>query len=137
MPSDGIKNLRPTPWRKGVSANPSGRPKTPEELKDCTPIELRRLIWSLWKMPRDDLKKLLANPETPAGVLFLANVYAKGIAQGDSQRLDMLLNRLIGKVKEVVEVQTSEALPTLEEAKQIIEADYALLPPPVVVVEDL
>ena len=133
----GTKNLKPQLWVKGVSGNPAGRPKTPDELKDCTPLEVRRLIWLVWKMPREELKAMLADPKTPAGILFIANVYAKGIANGDSYKLDMLLNRLVGKVKEVVEVQHAESLPTLDEAKKIIEADFAVQQPPNVVVEEL
>lgn len=124
----------------GKSGNPSGRPKLPEELKDCTAGELKLLIWRLWKTKVAELKKMVAeDSEAGAGEQVVAQVFLKAIEYGDPQRLDYLLNRLIGKVKEVVEVEGSVKfeLPTPQEAAKILAADWALLPAKEVKVEDL
>jgi len=124
-------------WKPGVSGNPSGRTPIPEDLKDCTPTEIRAIIWRLWKFQPHRLKDILEDPKTPVGVLFIAQVLAKGIEQGDAGRLGFLLDRLVGKVKEVVEIQAQQEPMTLDQAKAVLDADYAVLPPKVVKVEDL
>lgn len=137
---NSLANLKSNPkWVPGCQAtNPRGRePNLPEELKDCTPQELRLKIWRVWKRPQGELEAIIANPSTEAGVAWLASVYTKGIKTGDQARLDMLLNRLVGKVKEVVEVHTGDPTPSLQDAKAIIDADFTQLPAATVVVEEL
>lgn len=95
---------KPHAFKPGQSGNPSGRPKNPPELKDCTPLDIKLLIWKLWKLKRDELHAFIQDPNTTAGQLHVAAVLAKGIKEGDQQRLDYLLNRLVGKVKEEVEI---------------------------------
>lgn len=130
---------KPQLFRPGQSGNPSGRPKLPDELKDATPLEIKLLIWRLWKLKRDELQAFISNPDTPAGQLHVASVLAKGIKEGDPVRLDYLLNRLIGKVKEVVELNgtVTHELPSIADAVQILAADYACLPAAPVTVVDL
>lgn len=36
--------------------------------------------------------------------MYIARILVKGISEGDTQRLDFLFNRLIGKVKEKKEI---------------------------------
>jgi hypothetical protein len=38
--------------------------------------------------------------------MYIARILVKGISEGDTQRLNFLFDRLIGKVKEVKEITT-------------------------------
>lgn len=125
-------------FKPGQSGNPSGRPKPPKELLDAQPETIKLAIWRFWKMTKEELQAVIQDPATPAGELFIATTYAKGIAKGDPTRLEFLLNRLIGKVKEERDINVNVMqLPSREEALQILAADYAMLPAPEVVVDDL
>lgn len=137
--TDAKRAPLPHAFTPGQSGNPGGRPKKPQELKDATPTEIKLLIWRLWKMRRDELHAFISDPATPAGELHMASVLAKGIKEGDPVRLDYLLNRLIGRVKVVAEIDGTvrHELPTLGEAVAILAADYACLPAAEVRVEDL
>ena len=115
---------------KGKSGNPNGRAKTPAELKDCTPTEMRLLIWKLWKYDKFQLKNLLERENAQMGELMIASVIAKAVKMGDPVRLEALMSRLVGKVKDVVELEGNMTfqLPTREEALQSLAEDYAITP---------
>ncbi len=55
-----------------------------------------------------DLQVVLACPTSNQLELMIANVIRLANKEGDTQRLDFLLNRLIGKVTEKVEVKLPE-----------------------------
>ena len=57
-------------------------------------------------MDKTQLKALVNAPDTPVIELMIASIIYKGLEYGDQQRLDFMLNRLIGRVKEQVEIST-------------------------------
>lgn len=134
-----MTEAKPHLFKPGQSGNPNGRPPKPKELDDCTPMEIKLLIWRFWKTKRADLEAIVENAETPAGEAYMANVMLKGIKDGDPVRLDYLLNRLIGRVKIEADVNGTlrHELPTLGEAVAILAADYAILPATEVKVDPL
>jgi len=57
---------------------------------------------------------------------------------GDLDAMKFIMDRAIGKVPDKVEVKASiEVLPTREEAIRVLEADYAVLAPAKIEVEEL
>jgi hypothetical protein len=116
-------------WAKGRSGNPAGRKKLPEDVKqikamrksDLDIIFTRHSVRSL-----NDLVEFLKNGENPALEMLVARVMIEGIKKGDHQKMDALLNRMIGKVKEQVDVNHSGTLHTnimqmIEDAECSIE----------------
>lgn len=108
-PGVGGKNPPPeeTRWAKGQSGNPNGRPKDPpglSKLKNLSRVELVE-VGNL--VIKNDIKKLkaIAHPDSGESVLktMIAAVCVKVIQKGDMHALDILLNRLVGKVKDEIE----------------------------------
>lgn len=102
-------------WVKGKSANPSGRP--PDALnavmKKITKSELEDIANLIIRGDVDELRKVRASEKgTPTIRVLFASVILQMIADGDMNSFDKLLNRLIGKVKDEVNVHNSGTLPT-------------------------
>jgi hypothetical protein len=96
-------------FKKGQSGNPGGKPKVPDDIKEArklNQIELERAINRLIWLPRAELKALIENPETPMFEMMLASIVAQAAQKGDQSRLEFILMRVIGKVKDQLEVST-------------------------------
>jgi len=64
-----------------------------------TPIMIRRLLSRMWKMNRWQLQRLVEDPQTSMGEITLAAILVKAAGDGDVQKIEFVLNRMIGKVK--------------------------------------
>jgi len=64
-----------------------------------TPLMIRRLLSRMWKMNRWQLQKLVEDPKTSMGEITLAAILVKAAGDGDVQKIEFVLNRMIGKVK--------------------------------------
>ena len=60
-------------------------------------------------LSRDEIREKLTAKETPALVLMVLAVMHEAVGKGDQMRLDFILNRMIGKVPERVEVDDIKA----------------------------
>ena len=65
----------------------------------------------LAKMTRAELRKIVEDPESNMLDIMIASIMAKAAAEGDPNRLGMLLDRAIGRVKE--QVQIDMPMPTI------------------------
>lgn len=95
-------------FKPGQSGNPGGRPKLPEDIKEArklNQVELERIINKYLAMDREAVKTAISAPGTPMMELMVASIVAQAAQKGDHQRLDFVLNRLVGKVKEQIEVK--------------------------------
>lgn len=84
-------------------------PKDPDKarIKNLTKTELVEIGNLVVKGNIDALKKLAKAPGTPVITVWLAAICVKGIEKGDVGALDVLLNRLIGRVKEEVNLTSN------------------------------
>ncbi len=90
----------------GNNANPNGRPKIPEDIKKIrklTSKEVTRMGHILMSTP-NDLKDILSDEGATVLSHWIAKICVMGLKQGSPRELNELLNRLIGKVSERVEV---------------------------------
>ncbi len=71
-----------------------------------TQIELERVINSLLFLDREALQAKIKDPKTPMIEMIAASIMAQAAQKGDHQRLDFILQRMIGKVKDQLEVTT-------------------------------
>lgn len=95
---------------KGQSGNSKGRPPMPAELREVmklSPQKLKAMIFKFLHMNRGDLKRTVENAETSLVECTIASIVTMAMAEGDYTRLDFLLNRSIGKVKEEVNVNSN------------------------------
>lgn len=101
----GGKNFEPG-WAGGP-----GRPALPADLKEAralTRVDFERLINKFLFMGKSELEKVKASNESTAIELLISSIVLKAANDGDHLRTDFLLNRLIGKVQEKLEVSMPE-----------------------------
>lgn len=93
-------------WPKGVSGNPGGRPKLPEELrliKALSQNEVCRMISKYARMDMDTLEAHLERRDIPVIDLAMCSIFKESVEKGDFTRLAFLLDRAIGKVKDIID----------------------------------
>lgn len=100
---EGSKKTRIKP---GQVLNPKGRPRVPDDLKEARAMRAHDFEAAIYKhldKTADEIKEALISHFTPATDLVVLKILAEAISKGDHQRLDFLLNRTIGKVKEQID----------------------------------
>lgn len=103
-------------FKKGEVRNPLGAgAHNPElrKLKTLTEQELVEVGSLVIKGSIVELQAIMKDPNCTALKAMMASVAIKAINKGDGVALDILLNRIVGKVKERVE-QTLTVEPTIE-----------------------
>lgn len=109
-----------TQFKKGQSGNPlGGKLANPElrAIKRLTSIEVAEIGKLVISKNSAKLKAMIEdsanNPESKHSALkiWIATVAYKGIKKGDAHALDILLNRLIGKVKDKIEITGGDGGP--------------------------
>lgn len=101
------KTDRPWLWQPGQSGNPSGRPNLDPELRklrELTKEQFKELATLLLSGTQEDLAELLAKPDTSMLTTWMIRVILTGAENGDYAKLDSLMNRLVGKVKDEMEL---------------------------------
>lgn len=89
--------------RKKASEAGKKSKKANKGLMDARKLTSQRFESIVYKYAESDLtqlKQAMQNPTTPAIELVVIKLLVKGIEQGDYQRINFLLDRTIGKVKE-------------------------------------
>jgi hypothetical protein len=114
------------PFQKGQSGNPGGRTKLPDDIKQArklNQIELERIVNRYLYLDRNELNERVKDPKTPMLEMMVASIIAQAAQKGDQQRLEFILSRLIGKVKDQLVVTTPEPyLVKDRDGKVLIEA---------------
>lgn len=97
-------------YKPGQSGNPKGRPKEPAELKKLrllTRAELVEIGNLIIKGSVEELQKIGSNPKATVIQAMIASVAWRAIKRGDTSALDSILNRMIGKVKDELDVNAN------------------------------
>lgn len=98
--------IKANQWKPGQSGNPGGRPADPPELKKLRHLTKQELVEIgnlIIKGSVEELKLIAQNPKTTVIQAMIASVAWRAIKRGDTQALDGILNRMIGKVKDEVD----------------------------------
>lgn len=93
--------------KKGEVRNPAGRPPTPEYLKagkKITKLKFQEILHKYCNHSLEELKLVFSRKTTPALDLVVIKILIEAIRKGDEKKLGFLLDRIIGKVKDEVEV---------------------------------
>jgi hypothetical protein len=110
-------------FQKGnKAAKGKGRPPAPPELKQArtlTRLEAERLLNLYIHMTQEELAVAAKAKGTTQLELLIIAVLRKGINYGDQQRLAFLLDRLVGKVREPVEVDVNLRAMSREEVIEL------------------
>ena len=108
---NGPPNGEKTRFKKGVSPNPGGKRKLPEDIKKAralNQIELERVCNKQLWMTRDELKDLMKDPAANMLELTVASILGQAMQKGDQQRLEWIAMRLIGRVSDRIEVTSTQ-----------------------------
>jgi len=101
-----LKNLEKGRWKKGQVTNPNGRPKTPPDLVEVAKLSRNHVKLKFTQFMAYDIEKLesiLRDKKRTTFDHMIGRIVLLSIRDGDHRRLEFLLDRLIGKVKEQVE----------------------------------
>jgi hypothetical protein len=97
-------------FKKGQVANPTGKggpaPLPPEvrEANKLTKAQILEVLNRMMVVREGDIDKLLADPNTPVFHKAVARLFQIALDEGCERKIDFVLNRLIGKVTDKVEV---------------------------------
>lgn len=92
---------RASRFKPGQSGNPAGKPKGM-----LTADQVSASIGRLAALTVDELKSKKTDPKTPAIEAIMASILVEAFEKGDFARLESLLSRGVGKVRDVAEVHT-------------------------------
>ncbi len=92
-----------TRFQPGVSGNPGGRPKA-----KLTVERLRKFIDDLSFNTKEELEAIVESKTTPMIELQLASIMLAAAKTGDYSRMSALVDRLLGKVSDVVETHNHD-----------------------------
>ncbi len=95
-------------WVKGQSGNLKGGPKLNNEYhttRKLTRPELEAKINKFIAMDRGELIKVGKNPSTKVIDLIIIKILHESVNKGDQVRLAFILDRLIGRPKEIIELK--------------------------------
>lgn len=96
-------------FKKGQSGNPNGRPKIDPHIKamrQLTAEEFAEIANLIIKGSIAELRAIAKDEKQSALRVMIAAVAVKTIQKGDMVALDVLLNRMVGKVKEQLQLTT-------------------------------
>lgn len=101
------------PFQKGNNANPDGRPKLDATARDLQRILLEDFIFfttDVAKKSQDDVQKIYDDPKEQMLKKVIASTFLKAYKMGEPSRLIPILERAIGKVREVhqIDINASE-----------------------------
>ena len=84
-----------------------GRPRLPEDLRAANKLTKERLNGLLNKylwMSLEDIQAKMECQETPAMEVMIGSIIKRAIIEGDHRRLDFILDRIVGKVREEIDI---------------------------------
>lgn len=91
-------------FKPGVSGNPNGKPKLPDDLKhllQATGLQVKRDLLECYNTKLSTLRGLaLKENEVSAGLAMIASCMVNAVDTGDNRILSTFLDRLIGKPSE-------------------------------------
>lgn len=121
---------KPWLWKPGVSQNPGGRPALPEDIRlaqrEKTQEYWRKFIyWS--DAPRSNIEECTGAPWPITGMDHMICAVLKRSFAGNVNAMAAILDRLVGKPKQTVEVSGPEGGPLALENVTESEIDRRLL----------
>jgi len=116
-PKNRAAHLAKYAFKPGNRANPGGRPKLPKELAKIRKYiseEVAHIISKYLRMKKVDLIELMKDTDhLPMLDATICSILVRAYKQGDPSKLEFLLTRVIGKVKDVEIIPQSINMPQI------------------------
>lgn len=96
-----------TSFKPGQSGNPAGRPPHPPEIKQASQLSktsFNAILNKYLHCNASELEFVVTNPNIPVIDMVVCKILLESGNKGDHVRLNFLIERLLGKVKEEVEI---------------------------------
>lgn len=109
-----LEGLKKHAFKKGQSGNPGGKPKLPKELKEIvqfTNAEMQRVISKYFRMDKEEINIAGDSTTLPMIEVVIARTIQSSAKYGDYHKVLPLVDRLCGKVKEMIEVDSNAPMP--------------------------
>mgnify|MGYP007040061335 CR=1 FL=1 len=131
MAKKQTKGIEPFQWKPGQSGNKAGKPKNL-----LTKDRVKHLISKFSQLTEAELKEIAADPKSKWESKCLAHQMLA--AQGDIAALNFVLDRSIGKVKDVTEITLPKptVVEKLDGTTMILAAEMPALEGEVVEVDE-
>lgn len=97
------KKVRGKPFAKGNSGRPVGTTIIPKKVKELNRKDMEKVISKYLKKSVLQLNEIAKNPKTKSLDLMIIKIIVEAIKRGDYTRLNFLMDRTVGKVKESIE----------------------------------
>ena len=94
----GNPNIKNYGFKPGQSGNPSGKPK-----QLLTKDKVSSILGKFATMTQEQLQAVVTDKKSTMIEIMIASVMVKAAKDGDYARLDFLLTRSVGKVKDEIE----------------------------------
>jgi len=110
-------------FKPGYKGGP-GRPRLPDDVKGfkrMTQTELETIFNKYINLPVSQLKEARSNPNMTGLEAMVLSIMLQAINKGDQLRMNALLDRLIGKVKERVEISNPYENLSMEELTSLVK----------------
>lgn len=101
MSNDAFENQK---FKKGQSGNPDGaklHDRIPGEIKRLASKEVEEIGALILNGDTHQIKQIASDDSAPVLKRWIATVVVKALAKGDYKALDAILDRMVGKVKQV------------------------------------
>lgn len=108
-------------FKPGQKVPGCGRPALPPDVREAKALqrnEVQILLTQMLEMDRSELQTIVNNPKEKAIRGLVASIVLHGIKKGDQMRMNFLLDRIVGKVKDEME-HTLTHSHTIEEIRQL------------------
>ncbi len=119
----GGRDFKPG-WRGGP-----GAPKIPDVIRESVKMnraEFIEIANRCLNMTKEELAQIIKAPDTPAKVMIVCSVIHHAITKGDPVRYQFLLDRLIGKAPDVVDVNVTSPYSNLSDHEKLEKAKLAV-----------
>lgn len=112
------------PWKPGESGNPSGTSKLQQHrayVRRVTRDSLKDLVDLALESNLKKLKDIVKDPASPALKVGVATSLAKAIQKGDWGTLQSIVDTLLGKVPEKLQVEASSLVRVSKEDRPVLD----------------
>lgn len=113
MPNPNIKKPK-TAWQKGQSGNPKGSSDVARMKGDIgrmTHVQVAEVGSLLLEGTLEQLQAKAIDPDASALQRWTATLVTQSMEKGDSATYERILNRIVGRVKDVIEVTGKDGGP--------------------------